>query len=119
MIAAATLSSRYIADRFLPDKAIDLVDEAASRLAMERESVPAEIDQIQRRLRQLELAQRQLNEESDETTAESLEDVEEEIQRLQKELGGYASNGKQKSSVFRVYSRFEKILNRQMRSSRS
>jgi ATP-dependent Clp protease ATP-binding subunit ClpB len=88
LTAAATLSNRYITDRFLPDKAIDLIDEAASRLAMERESVPTEIDQIQRQLRQLELAQRQLNEESDDSTEESLHDVEEEIKSLQKELAG-------------------------------
>ena len=86
LTAAATLSNRYITDRFLPDKAIDLIDEAASRLAMERESVPTEIDQIQRQLRQLELAQRQLNEETDDTTGESLQEVEVEIQTLQKEL---------------------------------
>ena len=60
LVAAANLSNRYIADRFLPDKAIDLVDEAASRLAMEKESVPEPIDHVQRRLRQLELAHRQL-----------------------------------------------------------
>ena len=60
LVAAANLSHRYIADRFLPDKAIDLMDEATSRLAMELESVPGEIDQVQRRLVQLELADRQL-----------------------------------------------------------
>jgi len=86
LVAAANLSDRYISDRFLPDKAIDLIDEAASRLAMERESVPAEIDQIQRQLRQLELAQRQLNEEGDDATAGSLEDIEEEIASQQKSL---------------------------------
>ncbi|MFN5103413.1 MAG: Clp protease N-terminal domain-containing protein, partial [Planctomycetota bacterium] len=63
LVEAAKLSHRYIADRFLPDKAIDLVDEAAARLAMERDSVPTEIDSLQRRLRQLELAQRQLKDE--------------------------------------------------------
>lgn len=86
LVAAAELSSRYIADRFLPDKAIDLVDEAASRLAMERESVPAEIDVVQRRLRQLELAQRQLSEESDEGTEEQLQQIEAEMSKLQQEL---------------------------------
>ncbi len=60
LVAAANLSHRYIADRFLPDKAIDLMDEATSRLAMELESVPSEIDEVQRRLVQLELADRQL-----------------------------------------------------------
>src|SRR5437773_3776757 len=61
LVAAAKLSHRYITDRFLPDKAIDLMDEATSRLAMELESVPAEIDQVQRRLVQLELAAGQLD----------------------------------------------------------
>ena len=65
-MAAANLSHRYIADRFLPDKAIDLMDEATSRLAMELESVPGEIDEVQRRLVQLELADRQLAEETEE-----------------------------------------------------
>ncbi len=86
LVAAANLSNRYIGDRFLPDKAIDLVDEAASRLAMERESVPAEIDQVQRRLRQLELAQRQLSEEADPSMIEQLKPIEEEMQTLQRQL---------------------------------
>jgi ATP-dependent Clp protease ATP-binding subunit ClpB len=86
LVAAATLSGRYITDRFLPDKAIDLVDEAASRLAMERESVPAEIDSVQRRLRQLELAQRQLSEEGDEATDAQLHAIEEEMEKRQREL---------------------------------
>ena len=86
LVAAANLSNRYITDRFLPDKAIDLVDEAASRLAMERESVPTEIDQVQRRLRQLELAQRQLTEEGDASTEDQLADVEEEMKTLQEQL---------------------------------
>ena len=85
-MAAANLSNRYITDRFLPDKAIDLVDEAASRLAMERESVPGEIDVVQRRLRQLELAQRQLSEEGDEATDAQLDDIEEEMEKLQRQL---------------------------------
>ena len=86
LVAAANLSNRYITDRFLPDKAIDLVDEAASRLAMERESVPGEIDVVQRRLRQLELAQRQLSEEGDEATDAQLDDIEEEMEKLQRQL---------------------------------
>jgi ATP-dependent Clp protease ATP-binding subunit ClpB len=82
LVAAAELSERYITDRFLPDKAIDLVDESASRLAMELESVPAEIDQVQRRLRQLELAARQLADETEESARERLAEIEEEIQQL-------------------------------------
>jgi ATP-dependent Clp protease ATP-binding subunit ClpB len=79
LVAAAKLSHRYITDRFLPDKAIDLVDEAASRLAMELESVPTEIDEVQRRLRQLELASRQLAEETDESTGQHRATLDEEI----------------------------------------
>lgn len=86
LVAASNLSNRYITDRFLPDKAIDLVDEAASRLAMERESVPGEIDAVQRRLRQLELAHRQLSEEGDESTDNQLDDIEQEMEQLQREL---------------------------------
>jgi ATP-dependent Clp protease ATP-binding subunit ClpB len=86
LVEAAKLSDRYIADRFLPDKAIDLVDEAAARLAMERDSVPSEIDSLQRRLRQLELAQRQLKEETDQSTEEALEEVEQEMEAIQRDL---------------------------------
>ena len=79
LVAAARFSCRYIPDRFLPDKAIDLVDEAASRLAMELESVPTEIDEIQRRVRQLELAARQLAEETEDSAQENLAGIEAEI----------------------------------------
>ncbi|QDT11069.1 ATP-dependent chaperone ClpB [Planctomycetes bacterium K23_9] len=86
LVAAANLSNRYIADRFLPDKAIDLVDEAASRLAMEKESVPEPIDRIQRRLRQLELAHRQLADEQEESAVAKRTEVEEEMESLNHEL---------------------------------
>ncbi len=86
LVAAARLSDRYIADRFLPDKAIDLVDEAASRLAMELESVPSEIDQVQRRLVQLELAARQLADETEEHAQDRLTEIEEEMQDLRRKL---------------------------------
>lgn len=86
LVAAANLSNRYIADRFLPDKAIDLVDEAASRLAMEKESVPEPIDRIQRRLRQLELAHRQLVAEEEESAIAKRAEVEEEMETLGREL---------------------------------
>ena len=79
LVAAAELSQRYIADRFLPDKAIDLMDEATSRLAMELESVPEEIDKVQRRLTQLELAARQLTEEEEEHARQRLADIEAEM----------------------------------------
>ncbi len=86
LVAAARLSHRYITDRFLPDKAIDLVDEAASRLSMELESVPTEIDEVQRRLRQLELAARQLAEETEETAQERLAEIEDEMSELKRSL---------------------------------
>jgi ATP-dependent Clp protease ATP-binding subunit ClpB len=88
LVAAAELSHRYISDRFLPDKAIDLVDEAASRVAMELESVPAEIDEVQRRLRQLELAARQLSGETEDTTQERLAEIEEEMAALKRKEAG-------------------------------
>jgi ATP-dependent Clp protease ATP-binding subunit ClpB len=86
LVAAANLADRYIADRQLPDKAIDLMDEATSRLAMELESVPTEIDEVQRRLMQLELAQRQLAEETEEHAKERLQDIEEEMKSLRYKL---------------------------------
>ncbi|GAC1470107.1 MAG: ATP-dependent chaperone ClpB [Isosphaeraceae bacterium] len=85
LLAAAKLSSRYIADRFLPDKAIDLVDEAASRIAMENQSVPTEIDVVRRRLDQLKLAQRMLATEQEEHALERLAEIELEIASLEKE----------------------------------
>ncbi|TWT49088.1 Chaperonin protein ClpB [Rubripirellula amarantea] len=86
LVAAANLSNRYIADRFLPDKAIDLIDEAASRLAMEKESVPEPIDRIQRRLRQLELAHRQLVDETEASAVSKRDEVEQEMETLNREL---------------------------------
>jgi ATP-dependent Clp protease ATP-binding subunit ClpB len=86
LLAAAKLAARYITDRFLPDKAIDLVDEACSRLAMELQSVPTEIDVLQRRLVQLQLAKRMLASETEEHAVERLAEVEAEISRVEKEL---------------------------------
>jgi ATP-dependent Clp protease ATP-binding subunit ClpB len=85
LVAAAKLSSRYITDRFLPDKAIDLVDEAASRIAMENQSVPTEIDVVRRRLAQLRLAERMLAEETEEHAQERLAEVRDEIAELEKQ----------------------------------
>lgn len=86
VIAAAKLSARYITDRFLPDKAIDLLDEAASQLAMERESVPKEIDDAQRKLTQLELAYRQLSSEEDSDVQTELKSVQSEMETTKKLL---------------------------------
>jgi ATP-dependent Clp protease ATP-binding subunit ClpB len=86
LVAAAELANRYISDRFLPDKAIDLMDEATSRLAMELQSVPSEIDEVQRRLTQLELAARQLEEETEEHAKERLAEIKDEMADLKKKL---------------------------------
>ncbi len=86
LVAATELAHRYISDRFLPDKAIDLMDEATSRLAMELESVPSEIDQQQRRLVQLELAARQLAAESEPHAQQRLEEVETEMEQVKRQL---------------------------------
>jgi ATP-dependent Clp protease ATP-binding subunit ClpB len=82
LLAAASLSARYISGRFLPDKAIDLVDEACSRLAVERDSVPTAIDQVQRQITSLELAARQLAEEEDADCQQRLGEVRLEIEEL-------------------------------------
>ena len=84
--AAATLSDRYITDRFLPDKAIDLVDEAASRVSMELHSVPTEIDEVQRRLTRLEIANRQLAEENEEHAEKERQEIQQEMAVLKQKL---------------------------------
>src|SRR5690242_16146635 len=85
IVAAATLSNRYITDRFLPDKAIDLVDEAASRLRMEVDSKPEEIDEIDRRLVQLKIEREALKKESDEASKDRLKTLVDEIEELEEQ----------------------------------
>jgi ATP-dependent Clp protease ATP-binding subunit ClpB len=82
IVAAATLSERYIADRFLPDKAIDLIDEAASRLKIEIDSMPTEIDEVERRAQQLEIERTALEKESDEASKARLEALDAELAEL-------------------------------------
>ncbi len=82
IVAAATLSERYIADRFLPDKAIDLIDEAASRLKIEIDSMPTEIDEVERRVQQLEIEREALKKEKDEASAARREAIEAELAEL-------------------------------------
>jgi len=85
LVSAAVLSQRYIADRFLPDKAIDLIDEAASRLRIELDSLPAEIDQIERRVMQLEIERTALKKERDKASEERLQKLEKELADLQEQ----------------------------------
>src|SRR5579883_2994689 len=87
LVAAAVLSQRYIADRFLPDKAIDLVDEAAARLRMEIDSMPVELDEIERRRMQLEIERQALSKETDPGSRERLERIERELAELSEEGG--------------------------------
>ena len=92
LVAAADLSNRYISDRFLPDKAIDLVDEAASRLRMELDSMPAEIDAIDRQLTQMQIEEQALMKEEDAASQERLENLRAEIATTQEKLDGMKAN---------------------------
>ncbi len=87
LIAAATLSHRYISDRFLPDKAVDLVDEAASRLKIELDSMPTEIDQLERQIMQLEMERQALKKERDTASKERLSKLEKELADLKEQSG--------------------------------
>jgi len=86
IVAAATLSHRYIADRFLPDKAVDLIDEAASRLRIELDSMPSEIDAIDRRIIQLEIEKQSLKKDTDKAALERRDKIEKELAGLQSEM---------------------------------
>src|SRR6266481_721249 len=88
IVAAATLSNRYISDRFLPDKAIDLIDEAASRLRMEVDSLPQEIDQLEREIIQLEIERQALQREEDEKSKARLREIEQRIADLRETSSG-------------------------------
>jgi len=85
LVAAATLSNRYIADRFLPDKAIDLIDEAASRLRIENDSLPSELDELRRKIMQLQIEREALKKEKDEASQERLEKLEKQLSDLQEQ----------------------------------
>ena len=103
LVAAADLSDRYIADRFLPDKAIDLVDEAASRLRMELDSMPVEIDQTQRKLTQMQIEEQALMKETDDASKERLESLRQEIAEVQEKLNVQKAGWlNQKNAIDRV-----------------
>ena len=85
IIAAAVLSNRYITDRFLPDKAIDLIDEACAKVRVDMDSMPSELDELIRRIRQLEIEQVSLKQEKDEKTKQRLQDLSLELENLKKE----------------------------------
>ncbi len=85
LVAAATLSNRYISDRWLPDKAIDLMDEAASKLRIENDSLPAELDDVRRRIMQLQIEQQALKKETDEASKERLKNTEKQLGNLEEQ----------------------------------
>jgi ATP-dependent Clp protease ATP-binding subunit ClpB len=99
VIAAATLSHRYISDRFLPDKAIDLIDEAASRLRMEIDSKPQELDRVDRQIMQLEIEREALKKEKDAASKERLTKLERELADLQEESRALAARWEQEKSA--------------------
>ncbi|HEX2442432.1 MAG TPA: ATP-dependent chaperone ClpB [Vicinamibacterales bacterium] len=102
LVAAAVLSNRYIADRFLPDKAIDLVDEAAARLRMEIDSMPAELDELERRIMQLEIEREALKKETDKPSKERLEKLERELANLKEERGRLAAHWQQEKDAIQA-----------------
>jgi len=110
LVAAATLSHRYITDRFLPDKAIDLVDEAASMLRMEIDSLPAELDEVERKIRQLGIEREAMKRETDPDTLDRLERLEAELTELEKRHAELNSRWeKEKASIQRIRALKEQI----------
>jgi ATP-dependent Clp protease ATP-binding subunit ClpB len=110
LVAAATLSHRYISDRFLPDKAIDLIDEAASRLRIEIDSLPVEIDEIERRLIQLEIERQALAKEKDAASQERLAALEKELAELKEQSAAMKLHWKMEKEVIeKIRSLKEKI----------
>jgi ATP-dependent Clp protease ATP-binding subunit ClpB len=99
LVAAAVLSHRYIADRFLPDKAIDLVDEAASRLRMEIDSMPVELETVERRIMQLEIEREALKKETDRASQERLQKLEKELADLKEERSGLQARWQQEKDA--------------------
>jgi ATP-dependent Clp protease ATP-binding subunit ClpB len=99
LVAAAVLSSRYIADRFLPDKAIDLMDEAASKLRMEIDSMPAELDELERRIMQLEIEREALRRERDKASRERLGKLDKELADLKEERGRVSVHWRQEKET--------------------
>ncbi|HEX9007403.1 MAG TPA: AAA family ATPase, partial [Bacteroidota bacterium] len=111
IIAAATLSDRYITDRFLPDKAIDLIDEAASRLRIEIDSMPTEIDEVERRIIQLEIEkQALLRENHDPHAQERMKKVADELEALKSESARLKSHWQREKEIIKGYSELKQRL---------
>ncbi|MFZ3065512.1 MAG: ATP-dependent chaperone ClpB [Nitrospirota bacterium] len=99
LVSAAVLSQRYISDRFLPDKAIDLIDEAASRLRMEIDSMPSELDELERKIRQLEIEKQAVKKETDKASKDRLAGIEKEIAELSEKRNGLKAQWKSEKEV--------------------
>src|SRR2546426_1362353 len=99
LVAAATLSARYITDRFLPDKAIDLVDESASKLRMEIDSMPAELDEVERAISRLEIEREALKRETDEASKDRLQRLERELAHLKEESSELRAHWQQEKAA--------------------
>jgi ATP-dependent Clp protease ATP-binding subunit ClpB len=110
LIAAATLSQRYIADRFLPDKAIDLVDEAASKIRIEIDSMPTEIDEVERRIMQLEIELTSLRKEKDEASQERRGAIESELEELGRRSGEMKAQWQAEKEAIRGISEIKERL---------
>jgi ATP-dependent Clp protease ATP-binding subunit ClpB len=110
IIAASRMSNRYIGDRFLPDKAIDLIDEAAAKLSMELQSSPAEVDDLERKIRQLEVERQSVKRDSDLVSKKRLHVIEEELENLRGKLGQIKSQwDKEKTIINRINELKEQI----------
>src|SRR5579864_4884581 len=99
LVAAAVLSNRYITDRFLPDKAIDLIDEAAARLRTEIDSMPAELDELERQIRQLEIERQALKKETDRASKDRLAGIEKQLAELSEKRTGLGSRWAQEKEI--------------------
>jgi len=110
LVAAATLSHRYITDRFLPDKAIDLVDEAASRIRIEIDSRPTEVDEIERRIMQLEIERQALKKEKDELSQERLEKLEGELANLKEKATELKAHWQQEKEIIQRIGKIKKEI---------
>jgi ATP-dependent Clp protease ATP-binding subunit ClpB len=110
LVAAATLSNRYIADRYLPDKAIDLMDEAASRIRMEIDSMPEEIDELERRIMQLEIEKQALKKEKDKSTREKLEKLNQELAGLKEKSGALKLNWQAEKDLIESMNRLKEEM---------
>ena len=110
LVAAATLSHRYVTDRFLPDKAIDLIDEATSRLRIEIDSMPAEIDAIQRKITQLEIEREALKKEKDQASKDRLKKIKDELAQLKSQTDEMTAHWKkEKETISKIRSIKERL----------